>query len=179
VCAAVSPDVQLNDGAGIPPPVGLAGLTACADLRDILFGSPEGLFPSVLSDGQHLYAWSRDRAASSFDLVAVPGQPLAALSAVPTEALVGLVRVAGAGADGALREWVIGTQETREARSEALGYGVTALAFDPYATVYRFNGWQPALGSSGGLQTGPAVVYVAGAGHLERRALESAEVTPW
>ena len=177
-CSALAPRVERDDAADAPA-TGLAGLAAGGDLDDILYTPPAGPFAGVVSDGLRLLAWSRTKAGARFDVVGTPGLPLRALASVPARSLLGMTLVVGADKDGALREWLVGSQHAPEARRETLPFAVTAVALDSYATAFRWNAWRRTPGSRARLESGPVVAYVAGAGRLERRLLSSVEALPW
>jgi hypothetical protein len=81
---------------------------------------------------------------------------------------------AGVDTDGAIYEWLLtaGTK-TRERRKTELEFPVRALAFDPWGWWVTFLRAEKAKGDGIYGETGALVFYVAGPGHVQRRALGS------
>lgn len=179
-CTVLAPVAQRNDDPTTLPPAGLTRLAAGTSLPDLLYTPPGGAgLPGLLADQQHLYSWSKSRGGSNYDLIASPGKPLVALSVVPAFNLIGMSVAAGADSSGGLGRWLAGVTHGPRFDLEQLGYPVTALAFDAYATASRVQAWRTAPGFTPGPESGPQVLYVAGPGHLERRLLSSVQVLRW
>lgn len=177
-CDALAPRVQLDDAAA-PAPAKLNAVAQNGDLNDILFAPPGGPFPAFLADGTRLLGFSRGTGGARFAVVDTLPDPVTALAAVPARGLRGMSTVAAVLAAGDLGLWLAGSDMTPQARRESLPFSVTALAFDPYATAFRANEWRKTPNLVRRLESGPVVVYVAGAGTIQRRVLSSVEARPW
>ncbi len=118
--------------------------------------------------------------SGELDLVARPRQPLSSICALGELPPEGAAYLIGADASGTLHEWVAGASPGPELRQLSLEFPVSAVACDPYGTSVQRRVVEAAAAADGGsplgfspMQTGPLVVYVAGAGHLQRRAVPS------
>jgi PKD repeat protein len=161
-------------------PTGLSSLSPVATV----FGrenAPKvccGTLPNVVvSDATRIFVSARMRGGPDLNVVADFGAAITSVTSFDHTFLGDSTLIAGVDSQGLIHEWVTGMDVVPELRQHQLPYPATLVAFDAWGT-WAHRQQQMSQLADGGLEldqmeTGPLVMWVAGAGHLERRLFTS------